>query len=96
VRVIYASRAASDFLDIITFGIETWGEDASRHYVDNLERSIARLGVYPELGRPSDYAGRRVRQLSTGTHIAYYEIGSDAVTILRILHASQDPKLHIT
>ena len=95
-RVIYASRAANDFVDIIAFGIETWGEAASRHYVDHLEQAIARLGVYPGLGRPSDYAGRRVRQLSAGAHVAYYDIGSDAVTILRILHASQDPKLHVT
>jgi plasmid stabilization system protein ParE len=52
------------------------------------------LTSYPKMGMVNDHH-RGFRRLTTGSHIAFYQVVDDAVPIVRVLHGRQEPELHL-
>ena len=93
-RLRITARAFSDIAKIAAFGSEEWGEDVARAYTDRLTARLNQLKTHPELG-PADDTQGGFRTLGAGSHMAFYRIETDEVVIVRVLHASQDPSLHL-
>lgn len=85
-----SERAQLDYSDILLDSALSWGESQARQFRVQLDRAIAELGEYPEIGpvrynRPLGYRTRRVEQ-----HIIYYRITPNTIYVSRILHSRRD------
>ncbi len=57
---------------------------------DAIARSVSRLGALPYLGRVGRVAGTRELVVPRTPFIIIYRVETEAVLILRVLHAAQD------
>ena len=93
-RLSFSTKASLDLVGLLEFGVESWGEVAARRYSDRLTARIAGLLEHPELGPPANEVGIGLRRISAGSHVVFYRVRPNEIWISRILHASQEPRLH--
>jgi toxin ParE1/3/4 len=77
--------------DIFDFGGGRWGVDAAAEYLLSFESTYALLRAHPSAGRQRPELGAYFRSIRRGSHLLFYRLENDVVTITRILHASADP-----
>ncbi len=89
--VILSPDAQADFTDIRLYTLQQWGENQRDRYEAALQRAIAALADFPEVGvrLPRLFSGCRVRPV--GRHVLYYRIMGDVIEVVRILHERTDP-----
>jgi toxin ParE1/3/4 len=90
-NVELSDLARADLTEIFVYTRKTWSERQAVHYLDALDACWRTLAENPGLGR--DRADLRPNLMSypTERHISFFEIDGDTLTIIRILHTSQDP-----
>ena len=88
--VILAPRARTDLSDIVLFIRQHWGRQQQRADKSFIDRALARLGAYPEIGRDRGDLSPGLRSYPVERHVLYYRIRADHVRVLRILHGQQD------
>lgn len=88
-------RARADLLDIAIYTAERWNEQQAERYVTELFSAFQRLVELPELRRPYREMVPYWRALA-GSHAIFYRIADDGeLLIVRVLHASMLPELHL-
>ena len=88
-------RARADLLDIAAFTAERWGQEQAERYVTQLYEGFRRLVDFPALRRPYPPLPPYFRSLA-GRHAIFYRVADDAeIVIVRVLHASMLPELHL-
>ncbi|MCD6030297.1 MAG: parE1 [Thermomicrobiales bacterium] len=92
--VVLSAKAEADVNDILLFTWQRWGEEQRDRYEVALDRAIAALGDFPEVGSSVSrlFPGCRARHV--GRHILYYRILDDSIEVVRILHERTDPTRH--
>ena len=72
------------------------GDEQRDRYEAILDRAIASLADYPEVGAPClrFFSGCRARR--TGSHVLYYRNLDDVIEVVRILHERAAPTRHLT
>jgi toxin ParE1/3/4 len=90
-----SQEALRDYEDVLLYSVQTWGEQQKDAYKMMLDRTLAELGDYPEIGRPRTDIHSGYRSRSVGQHVIFYRIESSAIRVIRILHAKQDPTREI-
>lgn len=96
-KLCLSKAAQADVQDISDYTAERWGETQQDRYLRLLDAAFAKIAELPEQGRPCDhirpglrrYQGRGLR------HVLYFEAKPEGVVILRVLHVSQLPGLHL-
>jgi toxin ParE1/3/4 len=83
-------EAWDDLDDIAAYGLLTWGDAQRDRYLATLDRALLSLGENPRLGRARDDLRRGYRSLVAGQHAIIYEITTDAIQVVRILHSRMD------
>jgi len=63
--------------------------DAARELVARIERAVARLADYPELGRTGRVEGTRELVVSRTPYIVAYRVRDDEVVVLAVQHAAR-------
>jgi toxin ParE1/3/4 len=58
--------------------------------LDAIDAKCQKLSTHPRLGPARDDIRSGMRYLVTGSYLALYKIGQDAVRIVRVLHARRD------
>lgn len=91
-RLRLSSRAQTDIAGIVEFGVERFGEDRTKDYLDRIDKAFRQLRDYPESGRTDRDLHPRARSLSCGAHRIFYSIDDEAITIRRILHKTAEWK----
>lgn len=86
-------RAEADLFDIFLFGYEQFGSTQAEAYASEMERVFQLLADNPRMGREAEAIARGVRRHEHGSHIILYEISSDGVLILALVHASSIKRL---
>ncbi len=84
--------AEEDFSQIVLFVAED-NPSAAEQLMNNIERKLARLEKFPELGGvPSDpdLAAVGYRFLVTGNYLIFYTLEPRSVLVHRILHGARD------
>lgn len=90
------SRAAdADLKYIARYTFNTWGEDQTRRYIDDLRSCIEKLTVSPMMGRACDHIRPGFRRMEQGKHVILYRPEGNGVFISRILHQRMLPGKHI-
>ena len=88
-------QARSDVLDIAAFTADRWGEAQAERYVTGLYSGFQAIVDRPELRRPFLEIPPYFRAL-VGKHALFYRVTNhDEVLIVRVLHATMLPELHL-
>jgi toxin ParE1/3/4 len=88
----HLTPAAADDIDAITeFTRVTWSLDQSLAYVDKIYDVLDQIAEFPDIGRGEQDFGTDFRSKPVAAHRIYYRVDREAVLIIRILHAAQDP-----
>jgi len=87
-----SERAQLDFQDILSYTLQTWGEEQLVKYRDLIASSFTVLTKNPESGRGDIIPYRRY---TAGQHFIFYRIEGTTVIIVRILHRRSDFLRHL-
>lgn len=86
--------AQLDLFDIADYTFETWGEEQTYRYIDDLEACFRRLARSPGIGRSGEDIRPGYRRLEHQKHVIFYRIDGEGVLIIRVLHQRMLPRLH--
>ena len=92
-RPVYRAAAVRDIDGIFDYSVTTHGPDVAKAYLRDLDRAIARLLEYPEIGMASGLR-QGVRSIAAREHRIYYRIDGSKLVIARVLHKAMDPARH--
>jgi toxin ParE1/3/4 len=94
VRYSTGNLAERDLDDVYSWGWEEFGEAAADRYFSDLVAVFDLIADNPRLGRPIE-GGYRVHNHRSQV-IVYRILPGDRVDIVRVLHARQDWRQHIS
>lgn len=95
-RLIVAPEARSDLRDILRYTARRWGTHQRTIYKAKLDAAMRGLLTYPDRGHPRDDVSPGLRALLVETHVVYYRVDDEAVTVRRILHGHMNAMAHLT
>ncbi|WGF87415.1 type II toxin-antitoxin system RelE/ParE family toxin [Marinivivus vitaminiproducens] len=87
-RIAWRTSARADMLDIAEY-IDIDNPAAALAVVEDIHHQIARLTLYPKMGRAGRIEATRELVIRRTPFIAVYTIEPEAVVILRVLHGAQ-------
>lgn len=67
--------------------------EQQQRYLQKLNSCRDLLGEHPEIGRLREDLAPKIRSIRFESHIFYYELDRNVVTVIRILHQSAEPDL---
>jgi toxin ParE1/3/4 len=94
-RLVKKPLAETDLIDIWVYSFDSWGEERANDYLKSLESHLAKLLINPLLGKSRDYLREGYRSLQIERHLAFYRVTENEIEIVRVLHVSMDPELHL-
>lgn len=92
----FARSAEEDLADIVDYTAITWGVAQANTYLDGLEQLAASVSGNPRIGKPCENLSPSLRAFPYESHVLYYLIDSDAITIVRVLHQSMNAELQFS
>ena len=87
--------ARQDFIDILRFTGETWGQNPLLTYRDKINDALQAIGHNPQLGHRSDDLPETHRAYLVGVHVIVYRSDADSIGIVRILHQRMSLTRHL-
>ena len=91
-----STRARQDFIDILRYTGETWGQQQLHVYRSKLGAALRDIARNPALGRHRDDLPDTHRGYLAGEHvIVYLERGSE-IGVVRILHQRMSLMRHLS
>ena len=88
-------KARQDFIDILRYTGETWGEGQLHIYRDKLNDALQAIGHNPQLGHRRDDLPPTHLAYLVGSHVIVYRPLGDAIGIVRILHQRMSLGRHV-
>lgn len=82
-------EAQDDYVDIIHFTRDKWGETQALKYASLLEAGFKTLLSNSGVGRRKDIYFVGCHCFQVGKHIIFYRLVKQAIQIIRILHESR-------
>lgn len=89
-RLDFTEEAVKDLREIGRYTKAEWGIEQARRYRQELELSLEKLALNPQIGRPREEIAHGVRSFKVASHIAFYATQRDGITVVRLLHPSMD------
>lgn len=90
-RLEITPDARADISDILLFTEQRWGGEQRDGYQRLLDSAFRRLIAVPGMGRPVDELSPGLHRVNVESHVVYYWVDEDRLTIARVLHHRQDP-----
>lgn len=88
-------KARQDFVDILRYTGETWGQNQLLVYRDMIDDALKAISNNPGLGHGrNDLPSTHLAYL-VGSHIIVYRVGGDSIGIVRILHQRMSIDRHV-
>jgi toxin ParE1/3/4 len=89
-RLILSPRAKADIDDIWNYSFERWDLVQANIYVNQQRATTNTISVNPKLGVQYDECRKGYRKYNYRSHIIFFKVSSNALTIIRILHQKMD------
>ena len=89
-EVSFRAAAEADLAEILSYTTAQFGRDAASSYLSSFEDAFGFLSQYPEGGSVFRRQPSIIRSLSCASHRIFYVTDQDEVSVIRILHHSQD------
>lgn len=90
-----APKARQDFIDILRYTGETWGQAQLRAYRDKLDAALQAIRVNPQAGHSRGDLPLTHRAYFVGSHTIVYRLDTDGIGVVRILHQRMSPGRHL-
>ncbi len=87
--------AVQDLEDIWRYTAQRWNVTQAEHYIDRLTACFEALAQAPLSAPACDHIRPGYRRKAIESHVVYFRIGQDMVTVVRILHERMDAPKHI-
>ncbi len=87
--------AESDLIDVWLYSFDKWGEAQAGRYLKVLNVQMVKLLTHPLLGRSRESLRLGYRSLQIERHLVFYRVSEAEVEIVRVLHVSIEPELHL-
>jgi toxin ParE1/3/4 len=88
-------RARQDFIDILRFTGETWGQNQLLTYRDKINDALQAIGSNPQLGHRRDALPTTHLAYLVGSHVIVYRTDADSTGVVRILHQRMSLARHV-
>lgn len=85
-KLVLSPRAHQDFIDILRYTGETWGQGQLHTYRDKINDALLLIGRNPGMGRRSPDLPETHRLYSVGSHLIVYRDQETSIAVVRILH----------
>lgn len=85
-RYELATGAVADWLEIVRYTKQKWGQTQAQRYREELDLALQQLGLAPSRGRSRETIAAGLRSFPVAQHIAFYIERKDRIIVLRILH----------
>ncbi len=87
---VLSKLAARDLEDIYLYGDIHFGRRQADTYAAKLTSCIETICAHPEIGRIDKRSNPAVRRIECGSHVIFYDVYSDHIVIVRVLHNAAD------
>ena len=93
--VTLSPRARQDFVDILQYTGETWGEAQLLIYRDKIDEALRAIGRNPNIGnRRNDLPATHLAYL-VGSHVIVFRERAGGIGVVRILHQRMSLGRHV-
>ncbi|HEY7301514.1 MAG TPA: type II toxin-antitoxin system RelE/ParE family toxin [Xanthobacteraceae bacterium] len=87
---IFVSRtAAADLVQIYSY-LAQRNPNAAERLAHRIDRKFGELSRFPFIGRERSSLGPGLRSTVIGTHVIFYTVQSDLITIVRVIDGRRD------
>ena len=90
------SAARSDLANISRHTINQWSVAQAGKYTSEIQNACELLATNPALGRSDDKIRPGLRRFEHASHVIWYTVSKESLTVIRILHKSVLPQRHLT
>lgn len=90
--VVYTAEAVEDLRRVALYSQAMFGAQQRARFMRSFRTDVDGLTMFPHLGTKYAHGLRRLRHV---VHYIYYRVSDDAITVVRILHESQDPTVNL-
>lgn len=88
-------KARRDFIDILRYTGQTWGQNQLLVYRDKINDALEAISQNPQIGHHrSDLPQTHLAYL-VGSHVIVYRAGAESIGIVRILHQRMSLTRHV-
>ncbi len=94
-RLELSRKAQADLDDIRDYSVAEFGVARAVDYLDAVEAAFRRIVEFPDIGAAQPAVRPLTRSLGCQQHRIFYEVRSDTILIVRILHKAMDVERHI-
>ncbi len=94
-QIEVSAEAQDELLDILKYGYEMFGEDASEAYLRGFDNAFALIVSHPAIGALNDHVRPPIRSLPYGSHRIFYDVFENLIVVQRVLHKAMDAERHL-
>ena len=94
-QLTLSPKAHQDFIDIMRYTGETWGEKQLLSYRDKINDALQSISGNPQLGHHRHDLPSTHHSYLVGSHIIVYRIRVDGIAVVRILHQRMSLGKHV-
>ena len=91
----FTQEAESDFIDILVYTAQEWGEDQQKEYDASLYHALDVVKDNPFLGYRHTLLPEDHRCFNVRKHVLVYQIKNSHIYVLRILHQRMNLPDHV-
>lgn len=88
-------KARQDFIDILRYTGETWGQNQLLAYRDKINDKLQSIGNNPQLGHHRDGLPPTHWACLVGSHVIVYRTEAQHIGVVRILHQRMSLARHV-
>ncbi len=89
-KIVLLRKAEADLIAIAEYTKAQHGEQQAKRYIEDVRRQIEFAAEYPGIGGETFGLPALYRKVRAGLHRAIYRWNETQLTVVRILHASED------
>jgi toxin ParE1/3/4 len=93
--LVLSPKARQDFIDILRYTGETWGERQLFTYRDKIDEALRAISINPQLGHHRDDLPPTHQAYLVGSHIVVYRMHGGGIAVVRILHQRMSIGKHV-
>ncbi|NMG67721.1 hypothetical protein GPA19_22520 [Azoarcus indigens] len=94
-RIALSPRAKQDFIDILRYTGETWGQEQLHAYRNKLDGALQRIARNPSIGNRAPELPETHRLYFAGSHVIVYRAQDSSIALVRILHQRMSLTRHL-